>query len=124
MFLYPIMKTTTQLKNSHSPPHFPSPPFFLCRYEVNFQDGINCGGAYIKLLSDDTDLQLFQDKTPYSIMFGPDKCGMSSKVHFIIRFKNPVTGEVEEKHSKQSTESMDFFGDKKTHLFTLGKMSC
>ena len=37
----------------------------------------------------------------------------------IVRFRNPVTGEVEEKHSKQSTETMDFFSDKKTHLFTL-----
>lgn len=61
----------------------------------------------------------FQDKTPYSIMFGPDRCGVNSKIHFIIQFKNPVTGEVDEKHSKQSTESMDFFTDKKTHLFTL-----
>ena len=52
-------------------------------------------------------------------MFGPDRCGASSKIHFIVRFKNPVTGEVEEKHSKQSTDSMDFFTDKKTHLFTL-----
>jgi len=82
---------------------------------------LTCGGAYIKLLtySDDLDLAKFQDKTPYSIMFGPDKCGMSSKVHLIIRFENPTTGEVEEKHSKQSTDSMDFFTDKKTHLFTL-----
>lgn len=30
----------------------------LCRYEVNFQDGIDCGGAYIKLLSDSEDLDL------------------------------------------------------------------
>lgn len=29
-----------------------------CRYEVNFQDGIDCGGAYIKLLSDTDDLNL------------------------------------------------------------------
>ncbi len=54
-------------------------------------------------------------------MFGPDKCGMSSKVHFIVRFKNPVTGEVEEKHSKQAGGKMDFFEDKKTHLFALSK---
>ena len=66
----------------------------------------------------------FGDKTPYSIMFGPDKCGMSSKVHFIIRFKNPVTGEVEEKHSKQADGKMDFFDDKKTHLFALSKYKC
>ena len=31
-------------------------------------------------------------------MFGPDRCGSSSKVHFIFRHKNPLTGEVEEKH--------------------------
>ena len=41
----------------------------------------------------------------------------------IIQFKNPVTGEVEEKHSKQSSEKMDFFDDKKTHLFTLREFS-
>jgi len=64
----------------------------------------------------------FGDKTAYSIMFGPDKCGLSSKIHFIVRFKNPVTGEVEEKHSKQSDQKMDFFDDKKTHLFTLSKL--
>lgn len=61
----------------------------------------------------------FQDNTPYSIMFGPDKCGTSSKIHFIVQFKNPVSGEIEEKHSKQATDGMDFFGDKRTHLFTL-----
>lgn len=31
-------------------------------------------------------------------MFGPDRCGSTSKVHFIFRHKNPLTGEVEEKH--------------------------
>ena len=41
----------------------------------------------------------------------------------ITQFKNPVTGEVEEKHSKQSSEKMDFFDDKKTHLFTLREFS-
>lgn len=61
----------------------------------------------------------FEDKTPFSIMFGPDRCGSTSKLHFIVQFKNPVTGEVEEKHSKQSAESTEFFLDKKTHLFTL-----
>ena len=37
----------------------------------------------------------------------------------IVQFKNPVTGEVTEKHSKQSSETMGFFDDKRTHLFTL-----
>lgn len=44
-----------------------------------------------------------------------------AQVHLIIRFANPTTGEIEEKHSKQSSGSMDFFSDKKTHLFTLSE---
>lgn len=92
---------------------------FVVQYEVNFQNGLTCGGAYVKLLTSAKNLDEFQDKTPFSIMFGPDRCGVTSKIHFIVQFKNPVTGEVEEKHSKQSSETMDFFTDKKTHLFTL-----
>jgi calnexin len=33
-------------------------------------------------------------------MFGPDKCGSTNKVHFIVNHKNPKTGEYEEKHLK------------------------
>ncbi|NXG62065.1 CLGN protein, partial [Hemiprocne comata] len=59
----------------------------IVQYEVNFQEGIDCGGAYIKLLSSSDDLNLvcreyFFDKTPYTIMFGPDKCGEDYKLHF------------------------------------------
>lgn len=46
----------------------------------------------------------------------------SPQLHMIIRYKNPVTGEIEEKHSKQP-DDLDFFDDKRTHLFTLRK-SC
>ncbi|BGP38386.1 hypothetical protein JCM10449v2_002318 [Rhodotorula kratochvilovae] len=31
-------------------------------------------------------------------MFGPDRCGSTSKVHFIFRHRSPLTGEIEEKH--------------------------
>ncbi|NWH96403.1 CLGN protein, partial [Aegithalos caudatus] len=56
----------------------------IVQYEVNFQKGIDCGGAYIKLLSSSNDLNLeyFFDKTPYTIMFGPEKCGEDYKLHF------------------------------------------
>lgn len=27
-------------------------------------------------------------------MFGPDKCGMTSKIHFIIRLENPKNGTI------------------------------
>ncbi|XP_053734992.1 calnexin isoform X1 [Synchiropus splendidus] len=94
----------------------------IVQYEVNFQSGIDCGGAYIKLLTqtDDLDLDQFVDKTPYTIMFGPDKCGEDYKLHFIFRHKNPKTGEYEEKHSKKPDSDLrSYFTDKKTHLYTL-----
>lgn len=60
----------------------------IVQYEVIFQEGQECGGAYLKLLSVDSkhkDLREFHDKTPYTIMFGPDKCGNDHKVIIILR---------------------------------------
>ncbi|KAG1935590.1 calnexin [Pimephales promelas] len=100
---------------------FDTKPLIL-QYEVNFQTGIDCGGAYVKLLSQTPDLDLaqFVDKTPYTIMFGPDKCGEDYKLHFIFRHKNPKTGEFEEKHAKKPDADLRaYYTDKKTHLYTL-----
>lgn len=94
----------------------------IVQYEVNFQDGIDCGGAYIKLLADTGDLILenFYDKTSYTIMFGPDKCGEDYKLHLIFRHKHPKTGVFEEKHAKPpDVDLKEFFTDRKTHLYTL-----
>ncbi|KAM9513972.1 calnexin-like isoform 1-T1 [Salvelinus alpinus] len=94
----------------------------IVQYEVNFQQGIDCGGAYVKLLSQTPDLNLdeFVDKTPYTIMFGPDKCGEDYKLHFIFRHKNLKTGEYEEKHAKKPDADLrTYYTDKKTHLYTL-----
>lgn len=94
----------------------------VIQYEVNFQDGIDCGGAYIKLLTDSSDLNLeqFQDRTPYTIMFGPDKCGEDYKLHFIFRHQNPLNKDFEEKHAKRpDVDLKKFYTDKKTHLYTL-----
>uniref|UniRef100_A0A672TDN7 Calnexin n=1 Tax=Sinocyclocheilus grahami TaxID=75366 RepID=A0A672TDN7_SINGR len=94
----------------------------IVQYEVNFQTGIDCGGAYVKLLSQtpDLDLEEFVDKTPYTIMYGPDKCGEDYKLHFIFRHKNPKTGEFEEKHAKKPDADLrSYYTDKKTHLYTL-----
>jgi calnexin len=70
---------STQL---NKPFTFDSKPLVV-QYEVIFQEGQECGGAYLKLLSVDPrykDLKNFHDKTPYTIMFGPDKCGNDHKV--------------------------------------------
>ncbi|KAG7270191.1 hypothetical protein CRUP_016025 [Coryphaenoides rupestris] len=62
----------------------------------------------------------FVDKTGYTIMFGPDKCGEDYKLHFIFRHKNLKTGEYEEKHAKKPDADLrTYYTDKKTHLYTL-----
>ena len=45
-------------------------------------DGLECGGAYMKLLQDNKKLHAeeFANSSPYIIMFGPDKCGATNKV--------------------------------------------
>ncbi|KAG0200187.1 hypothetical protein BGX28_006669 [Mortierella sp. GBA30] len=73
----------------------------VVQYEVKAQSGLECGGAYMKLLTESPEgikFKEFSNDTPYTIMFGPDKCGGTNKVHFIFRHKNPITGRYEEKH--------------------------
>ncbi|CAO1413539.1 unnamed protein product [Diamesa serratosioi] len=95
----------------------------IVQYEVTFQEGQECGGSYIKLLSagkENNDLTKFNDKSPYTIMFGPDKCGNDIKLHMIFRHVNPINGSIEEKNAKKSKERLDeIFKDKQPHLYTL-----
>lgn len=76
------------------------------QYEVIHKAGLDCGGAYLKLLNVDTtfDGKQLEEPTPYSIMFGPDRCGNPGKVHFIIKFKNPTSGTWVEHHLKNGPE--------------------
>ena len=50
--------------------------------DLFFIDGLECGGAYMKLLQDNKKLHAeeFSNASPYVIMFGPDKCGATNKV--------------------------------------------
>ncbi|KAJ1909067.1 hypothetical protein IWQ60_011374 [Tieghemiomyces parasiticus] len=85
-------------------PLVPGDKPLVVQYEVKFQNSLKCGGAYIKLISQEDggeafDPAHFNDKTPYTVMFGPDRCGSETdKIHFIVRHKNPKTGEIVEKH--------------------------
>ncbi|KAJ3276301.1 hypothetical protein HK104_003694 [Borealophlyctis nickersoniae] len=92
----------------------------VVQYEVALQNGLECGGAYMKLLtfneSETFVPRNFDDKTPYTIMFGPDKCGFTNKVHFIFRHKNPKTGVIEEKHLTSPPAARV---TKQTNLYTL-----
>ena len=96
----------------------------VLQYEVRAQTPIGCGGGYLKIAGvpaaaadgeananedkDENNASLvigaqtdLSDPKLYSVMFGPDKCGGSNKIHLIVRHRNPVTGETNEHHMVQ-----------------------
>ncbi|GMH16699.1 hypothetical protein Nepgr_018540 [Nepenthes gracilis] len=88
------------------------------QYEVRMQNGLECGGAYLKYLRPQQDgwsSKEFDNESPYTIMFGPDKCGSTNKVHFILKHKNPKSGEYVEHHLKYPPSVPS---DKLTHVYT------
>lgn len=58
----------------------------VIQYSVKHEQGIDCGGAYIKLLpgGDKFDAANFGGDTPYGVMFGPDICGNTKRTHAIL----------------------------------------
>ncbi|XP_076939755.1 calnexin homolog [Bidens hawaiensis] len=90
----------------------------VLQFEVRLQNGLKCGGAYLKYLRPQEagwTAKGFDNESPYSIMFGPDKCGATNKVHFILKHKNPKTGEYVEHHLKFPPTVPS---DKLTHVYT------
>ena len=94
----------------------------LCRYELRMQEGLTCGGGYLKLLlepdhEDELDMEGdLSDPSKYAVMFGPDRCGANNRVHFIFRHQNPLSSEWEEKHMTDPPKIQE--GTKST-LYTL-----
>ncbi|KAH7683384.1 Calreticulin/calnexin protein [Dioscorea alata] len=90
----------------------------VLQFETRLQNGLECGGAYIKYLRPQDAGWVpkeFDNESPYSIMFGPDKCGSTNKVHFIVNHKNPKTGKFVEHHLKYPPSVPS---DKLTHVYT------
>ncbi|WOL16433.1 calreticulin-like [Canna indica] len=57
----------------------------VIQFSVKHEQKLDCGGGYIKLLSGEIDQKKFGGDIPYSIMFGPDICGYTTKkVHAIF----------------------------------------
>jgi calnexin len=91
----------------------PSEGDFVVQYEVKLEDGMTCGGAYLKMPTDGfPGGEAFDNEVKYSVMFGPDKCGSTSKVHVIFQSR---LGE----HHLVSPPEIASTYDKKTHLYTL-----
>ncbi|XP_010544335.1 PREDICTED: calreticulin-3 isoform X2 [Tarenaya hassleriana] len=60
----------------------------VVQYSIKFEQDIECGGGYIKLLSGYVNQKQFGGDTPYSLMFGPDICGtQTKKLHVILSYR-------------------------------------
>ncbi|KAJ7980674.1 Calreticulin [Quillaja saponaria] len=60
----------------------------VLQYSIKFEQDIECGGGYIKLLSGYVNQKKFGGDTPYSLMFGPDLCGtQTKKLHVILSYQ-------------------------------------
>uniref|UniRef100_A0A915CUZ8 Calnexin n=1 Tax=Ditylenchus dipsaci TaxID=166011 RepID=A0A915CUZ8_9BILA len=93
----------------------------VVQYEVKYEEGQECGGGYIKLLSVTQMKRLM--------------CFMTNTIHNYVRARQvwddqqssfhcktpePQDGTISEHHAKQPSRSLaPFFEDKKTHLYTL-----
>lgn len=55
---------------------------FSCKFEQN----IDCGGGYLKA-GPKWDQAKFDGETKYSVMFGPDVCGATKRIHLIFEYK-------------------------------------
>lgn len=81
----------------------------VIQFTVKHEQGIDCGGGYIKVMPSTVDLEDFHGETPYSIMFGPDICSFS-KVHVIFNYKGA---------NFAVKKSIPCKRDELTHLYTL-----
>lgn len=83
----------------------------VVQFTVKHEQGIDCGGGYVKIAPSTADQSDFHGETPYQIMFGPDICGPSNrKVHVILDYKG------KQHLIKKNIACKD---DDLTHLYTL-----
>jgi hypothetical protein len=67
----------------------------VLQYELKLTNGLSCGGAYLKFLTAEesfTPAEL-KDDTPYTVMFGPDKCGSTNKVRNMRKLPTNIAGD-------------------------------
>jgi len=60
----------------------------VVQYSVKYERDVECGGGYLKLGPKMENPEKFGDPTAYNIMFGPDKCGGTSRTHLIFTDSN------------------------------------
>jgi len=84
------------------------------QFSVKHEQNIDCGGGYVKLvpasgLSDQKEFRGGDKETQYNVMFGPDICGYTKKVHFILNKKGS---------NHLIKEDVSCESDELTHVYT------
>ncbi|KAK1314246.1 Calreticulin-3 [Acorus calamus] len=80
------------------------------QYSIKFEQDIECGGGYMKLLSGYVNQKKFGGDTPYSLMFGPDICGtQTKKIHLILSYQG---------QNYPIKKDLQCETDKLTHVYT------
>lgn len=59
----------------------------VVQFSVKHEQNIDCGGGYVKLMPK-TDSAKFEGSSKYYVMFGPDICGYTKKIHLIFHYKD------------------------------------
>jgi len=82
----------------------------VVQFTVKHEQDIDCGGGYLKVLGEGLDQSDFQGDSDYQIMFGPDICGFTKKIHAIFNYngKNLLW----KKEPRAETDVL-------THIYTL-----
>merc|ERR1719329_1138137 len=79
-------------------------------FSAKHEQDIDCGGGYFKFMPAGLDQSAFNGDSDYNIMFGPDICGATKKVHVILNYKG--NNILNEKHIAAKTDAL-------THTYTL-----
>jgi len=99
---YGISAATKEFSNKDKP--------LVVQYTVKHEQGIDCGGAYLKIGPAPFDGKKFHGETAYNIMFGPDICGMTKRTHLIFNYKD---------NNLLKTTDLRTESDELTHIYTL-----
>jgi len=57
---------------------------FVLQYSLKQDQGIDCGGGYVKVHPAGLDQEDYNGDSEYNIMFGPDICGGTRRTHLIL----------------------------------------
>lgn len=79
------------------------------QYALSYDVPNTCGGGYFKLLTN-SDPKNFDGESSYAIMFGPDHCGSTSRIHLIFNIDG---------NNVLKTNDIPYNVDKLAHIYTL-----